>query len=523
MSLFSAPGRTSAPTTATFAAPGATITRGGPAPTGEQTAIVDAYFTGQHLVVEAGAGSGKTSTLRMVAQSRPTRRGVYVAYNKGIADEAAGKFPGTVDCRTAHSFAYRQVGQAYAHRLPSRGRGGEGGRRLPAAEVAKVLGLHGERLGERYVTAAALARMAGETVERFCNSADYEITSDHVPVTPGLEEQAGDLATAVVPAAVKLWSDIVNPRGSLYFTHDHYLKIWHLTGPRLHGDYVMLDEAQDANPVIAAIVAAQQDAQLIYVGDRAQSIYAWRGAVDAMADLNGLRLQLTKSFRFGPAVAAEANQWLDMLDADLRLTGHDPMASTLGYVEQPRAILCRTNGGAFAQVMDQLDAGRRVALVGDGKDVKRFAFAAISLMKGQGCDHPELMAFRTWRELLAYVGEESAGRDLKVMVDLCHRYGPSTLIDTVDRLSPQQRCDVVVSTAHKAKGLEWPSVRIGGDFAPPADGSKPERAELMLAYVAVTRAQEQLDRGSLNWPTTGRLAADGTWWSYDNPTRTQED
>ena len=43
----------------------------------------------------------------------------------------------------------------------------------------------------------------------------------------------------------------------------------------------------------------------------------------------------------------------------------------------------------------------------------------------------------------------------------------------------------------------------------------------MLAYVAVTRAQHQLDRGSLSWPDLGRADAEGRWWPYDNPT--QED
>jgi hypothetical protein len=62
---------------------------------------------------------------------------------------------------------------------------------------------------------------------------------------------------------------------------------------------------------------------------------------------------------------------------------------------------------------------------------------------------------------------------------------------------------VVISTAHKAKGREWSSVKIGTDFREPMneDGSPtdPSRPECMLAYVSVTRAMEQLDRGSLAW------------------------
>jgi superfamily I DNA/RNA helicase len=56
--------------------------------------------------------------------------------------------------------------------------------------------------------------------------------------------------------------------------------------------------------------------------------------------------------------------------------------------------------------------------------------------------------------------------------------------------------DLVVSTVHKVKGLEWPRVQIDARLVPEqsdgqtADGSKDE---LRVAYVAVTRAQEVLD------------------------------
>ncbi|MFD4406656.1 3'-5' exonuclease [Nocardia sp. NPDC058499] len=63
--------------------------------------------------------------------------------------------------------------------------------------------------------------------------------------------------------------------------------------------------------------------------------------------------------------------------------------------------------------------------------------------------------------------------------------------------------DVVVSTAHKAKGLEWDNVRIGDDFKGPEPDTAtgelvmPPEEERRLAYVAVTRAKKKLDLGSL--------------------------
>lgn len=65
--------------------------------------------------------------------------------------------------------------------------------------------------------------------------------------------------------------------------------------------------------------------------------------------------------------------------------------------------------------------------------------------------------------------------------------------------------DVMVSTAHKSKGLEWDRVRIGYDFPAPRQDENtgatvmPEDAEYKLAYVAATRAKKELDMGGLDY------------------------
>ena len=105
-----------------------------PPPTGEQQAIIDASQSGADLVIEAGAGTGKTSTLRLVAATQPRRRGLYVAYNKAIATDAKRSFPTSVTCATAHSLAFRAVGRRFAHRL--------NGPRMPARQTAKTLGIN---------------------------------------------------------------------------------------------------------------------------------------------------------------------------------------------------------------------------------------------------------------------------------------------------------------------------------------------------------------------------------------------
>jgi hypothetical protein len=376
---------------------------------------------------------------------------------------------------------------------------------MPAREVARQLAITrpiGLDRGQVLAPAQA-ARLAMDTVARFCHSAAAELRPHHVPAIPGLDEPktTAALAEVVVPLARCAWADLSRPDGGLRFAHDHYLKLWQLSAPRLDCEVVLLDEAQDANPVIADLVDRQQHAQRILVGDRSQAIYGWRGAIDAMATFNAdARLALSQSFRFGPAIAAEANKWLGLLGAPLRLRGSGQIASRLGALAQPDAVLCRTNAEAVTQLLAAAEVGRRAALVGGGNEIRRLAEAAVSLRAGLPTDHPELFAFKTWGEVQDYVAQDTAGSDLKVMVGLIDRHGPELVIDVMDRLVPEQSAELVVSTAHKAKGREWPTVRIAADFREPkGEQASLARSEAMLAYVAVTRARQILDNDGLAW------------------------
>ena len=285
-----------------------------------------------------------------------------------------------------------------------------------------------------------------------------------------------------------------------------YLKQWALSRPALAGwDVLLYDEAQDADPCIAGVVESQRHAQLIAVGDSAQAIYGWRGAGDFLARVDAdHRLRLTQSWRFGAAVADEANTWLGVVGTDLRVVGNPNRDSTLDTLDQPDAVLCRSNGGTIQQLLDAHNKGVRVHLVGDGKEMLALAQAAERMQDGRPAAHPELVAFNTWQEVVDYAENDPGGSDLAVAVQMIERYGPSEVIRAINGTVPADRAELRVSTAHKSKGLEWDRVRIASDFREPLDKVTGQplpipREDAMLAYVAVTRAKLVLDTGGLGW------------------------
>lgn len=471
--------------------------------TAQQDQAIAAYKTGGNVLLRAGAGTGKTSTLRLMAGSDPIKRVLFIAFNVTVKDAAKASFPSNTLSKTSAGLANTALREAgfewllgrMISKTPTSPVDISKALRMPFQHV--IEGDEGEAtIFQGWQLASAAVRM----VENFSHSADLDIQAYHCPRYDKLtKSQHKSLQVFLLPFARKVWADVNNPAGALKFRqqHDFYFKVWALTNPVLDFDAVMVDEAQDTNPALAGVIA-NQTTQIIMVGDEAQAIYAWRGAIDAMSSFNADHVvTLSESFRFGPAVADVANNFLNKLDAPLRITGAGP-ESTVGTLAEPHAILTRTNAGAIEAAISQLEAGRTVALVGKmAAEIRSFVDAAEKLMNGKRVQHADLAAFKTWDEVTEYAGSEE-GRELRMIVSLVTKYGIDGLRNVVSQTVKPEDADVTVSTAHKAKGLEWLTVMIWDDFkVKTEEGEEISRPELMLMYVAVTRAMKTLDPGIL--------------------------
>lgn len=475
-------------------------------PTSEQQQAIDIAATGESCVIQALAGSGKTSTLRMIAEHQQDRRYQFVAFNRAIVNDVAGSFPGNVAAKTAHALAFAAVGKRYSDRL--------GGGRMKSIEIARRLRIlpfdcqvHGQH---KRLTPGYLGGLVKRTITLFCQTDDPEPTTVHVPFVPGLDEprvvdtpsgpktlnRRGPNHVALTRhlerAITDYWRDVVDPRGVLPFEHGHYLKMFELNDPVIGADTILFDEGQDASPVMLSIVG-QQDAQLILVGDSYQSIYGWTGAVDALerADPNAARTWLTRSFRFGPEIAEVANVMLRDLSAPVVLEGAGG-PGRVGEIEDPNVILFRTNAKAVATALQEIRAGKRVALVGGADDVVAFARSAEALKTGSYAWHPELACFDNWGEVQDYVQNDPNGSELKLLVQLVDDFGADVIVSELSRCTDERRADVVLSTAHRSKGREWAKVQLSDDYPDPKNRDVSDEDRRLL-YVAATRAQRELD------------------------------
>lgn len=283
----------------------------------------------------------------------------------------------------------------------------------------------------------------------------------------------------------------------------------------------MVDEAQDSNEVILNIVLNQRDhAQILMVGDDCQQIYGYRGAINAMASVEAdAILPLTRSHRFPEQVAQIANTVLAFKGETMLLSGrtdYDAIVhndSSTFDLKRNHAFISRTNGGLMAEAMRMAELGERIHFSGGiQKYPIRLVDDAYRLYKGQRNERmePELKPFQTWADLVDHA-EIFKGSQEAILVKLINKKKDKipALTEQVRRCnveSPDQ-ATVILTSAHRSKGLEWDRVRLGEDFFNPFEERKPrdddeekseeeikrkQDEELNLLYVAATRAKKEI-------------------------------
>lgn len=468
--------------------------------TDEQQQCLVFAVTGESLKIEAGAGAGKTSGLTAISQNMGRRKGLYLAFNQDIIKDATAKFHQGTSCRTTHSVAFEGAGYLYKQRIQKK--------TLPSQMIIDALLLR----DWDGISKWAQANVIRQWVVNFTQGAEPYLSTKSAPwkainllTKQGDKHQAYVAAQPIVshlgPYAVRLWELLRDVNGTLPIWPDVYLKIWALSDPVLACDFILLDEAQDTSGVTLKVIN-DQPCQVIWVGDRRQQIYAWRGAVNAMDTIATKHTStLTRSFRYGQPIAEMANKVLQNFlgEKNFKIVGSPMVESKICVINKPRAILCRGNRGAMTELMEALKLNRKVHMAGDVTTMINEVEACVSLMEGRRPRSPEFQVFRDWNELVEY-SETEVGAELATLVKLLKLWPPKDLLSALQAVHnvKHEDADLTISTVHKAKGLEFPSVRLADDFAfPPTDQEKSKipfsEEEARIFYVGITRAQFELD------------------------------
>jgi len=462
-------------------------------PTEQQIEAIAKAQKFNSLNIEACAGAAKTTTLKLISEAIP-ERSLYMAFNSVTAKEAQEKFPAHVVCRTTHSLAYASFGRTLQHKL-QRPRGRYVNVAGTGSEIARYYKLQNI---EDALTSAAVGLLVKQTLQRFESSADGYLMRKHVPV--GELKKRPDLKDVIVEtvyqAAKQLWQDRKNPSSDVLATHDTYLKLFQLSKPDLGFPVVYLDEGQDTTPCVLDIFETQE-CKSIMVGDRRQSIYQWRGAINAMEHRNVEKAYLSRSFRYGQAIAEIAEA---VLQKDMEIKGREDIECKIGYgvidKTKPYMYLFRTNAALLAEAVVAIDKGEKIKIEVDVTDFIKQLQSAEALYKGdiKNVKHESLVPYPTWYELLEEA--KADGGDLQKLVNIISGGMGQHFIDVLSNYEVSDDAIATFTTAHKSKGRECEQVMLAGDFKTHIKGGAwvgLNEFEENLLYVAVTRAMSVLE------------------------------
>jgi len=470
-------------------------------PTEEQKAILDA--TGRVLLINARAGTGKTTTLRMIASAHPDRKILYLVFSRKAREEAADRFPRHVEVRTVHSLAFsRSVGEVENFSIADM---------LPAFKG--------------HPNPQQLATISHDLVEFFMNSPFPKVEeameifqADHLAcLTEEVRELVEDARDRIVQAGREIlgqwyWQERPYP-------HDFYLKLFHREGLFYKAldrfDMVLVDEGQDLSPIMLDALKRCQR-RIVIVGDTHQQIYSFRYAIDAMKRFSfDDRRDLTLSFRFGKKIADLASVFIREAKGEkgFRIKGNPEKSSRVAFHTRPPrpkagercAILSRTNLALFEHALGLRATGIPFSLQGNISGVLGRILDVYRLSEGEHdkIRDPLIRSFQDLEDLDTYA-QDLDDFQLANMVEVVREYArilPDAVFDIM-KISKSTADNpnspgIILSTVHGAKGQEYDRVYIDADIA--ASLSKPEALatptfgdEANIAYVAFTRAIRDL-------------------------------
>ena len=474
-------------------------------PTEEQQAILDS--TGRVLLINARAGTGKTTTLQMIASANSDLKILYLVYNRKAKDEADGKFPNNVEIRTVHSLAFS-------------GNVGRWKDQVGAFTITDVLpAFKGQKNSQQ------LAALGYDFLQFFMNSAFPRIE----PAMEEFQTEHIDHVTDELKGAIQSNQDLIvqASRGILSqwyrqqrpFPPDFYLKLFHREGDFHNSlkrfDMVLVDEGQDLSPIMLDALE-NYGKRIIIVGDTHQQIYSFRYAIDAMKRFPfDDKRDLTMSFRFGKKIADLASMFIREAknERNFWIKGNPEKSSKVAfYSELPRpkagkrcAILSRTNLALFEKALGLRSRRIPFSLEGNiGAILGRILDVFwLSTNEQDRIRDPFIHSFESL-DVLDNYARDVDDFQLSGMVKVVKEYArilPDAVYDMmkISKKSGENKNapGIILSTVHGAKGQEYDRVYVDPDIA--ASLSRQETLstkafgdEANIAYVAFTRAIGEL-------------------------------
>lgn len=471
----------------------------------EQNAIFDWFKSGQgNLIVQARAGTGKTTTIKQAFSHAPEQgQLLYAVFNKKNQKEASEKITDArVTVRTLHSLGYYFIKNVWPQAKPDDG-----------VEFDRVAAACGADVAEE--VSGAILRLVG-----FCKN-----LFDRVPEVNEVLEVADARNISVPDEHAEVWSDARVAQAAIAvlkasFEQDNLGRVsfndmvWLPVAAgwvKATFELVVIDEAQDMNMPQLMMAERACKGRICVVGDDRQAIYGFRGAAsDGMhlmkQRLNAAQLGLTVTYRCPKKVVALAQEIVaDYSAAPTAPEGEvisTDFSNAMASLTVGDAVLSRLNAPLMGVALSLLRRGIPARI--EGRDIGKQLVNMVKKLRAKSV--PDfLKKVAAWGDKQVKRISASGGRHAQSKVELiddqCQTLiavaeGCNNVDEIIARITNlfedsdySRKPAVVCSSVHKAKGLEWGKVVLVADSFKNRNKSQ---EEANIYYVAVTRAKRTL-------------------------------
>jgi superfamily I DNA/RNA helicase len=476
-------------------------------PSEYQRGIIDWINNGSgHAVVDAVAGSGKT-TILVEAAHHIDEDGLFVAFNKHIAEELNERLTETpLGARTIHSVSYGVLAGMIG-RLDVQKRKYTN----IVREHVKQMSLPHDQRAETRKNLKKLVDMARlELVDPDDREGLLRLCAKHDLPPNGYLRELGSV--------LKQGRAIAEQSGEIDFNDMIYLPVyWNLHYKEF--PFVMVDEAQDLNAcqLEVALRSCADDGRMLFVGDRRQAIYGFCGAdADSYSTIiertDATRLPLSVTYRCPTRVVERLQRVVSHIEAapnaDEGSVAYWRESQFVDRVRPGDLVLSRTNAPLIRRCIElvrkQIPARIR------GRDVSyKLTDILDEVSDDPGFSYDDLIpALHTYHsDRKEYLKAKDASKaqfraldDRVQCIEACYEGFDAASITMLKHeikgLFSDDEEGVYFSSVHRAKGLENDRVIIiEPDKLPlewPGQKAWQFKQERNLLYVAESRTKREL-------------------------------
>lgn len=463
-------------------------------PTAEQSAIINkACNESCNFIVQALAGSAKTTSIKMIANALPSVEILAVAFNKAIQEDLAASLPPNAQAKTLNSLGFG-ICKDILGKFP----------KLVFKKTNFILDEEIKKCGkeeqaelrEDFVLlrdAIDYAKQVGFVPDEASARCRSVVSAEEF--WEGLDFYPSPFQSALI---IRCICTSINQffNGVCDFGDQIYMPcVVSCNFPR--PQLTIVDEAQDLSPLNHVFLRKLvRGRRIIAVGDANQAIYGFRGAsANSLSELQEAfdmeQLELTICFRSAQSIIKNVH-WKtpQMRWRDGAPDGTVETWETWDFSMIPPdcAIICRNNAPLFNLAVRLFLAGFRPQLVNNdivtrvGDVIKKLGKPTASVHAGRAA----LVNFR--EEQLEKIKNQNYVRDLCACVEVF--FTPAeTMADVRNNFETlvASRSGIPLMTGHKSKGLEFDNVILLDTFLLSKDGQDPN-----LRYVMETRARNRL-------------------------------